>query len=119
MDANDGNGAGAVVLVTTIGDPDEASALARALVERRMAACVSILPGVRSTYRWKDGIQEDSELLLWIKTRPALVDPIKTAWSALHPYEIPELLVLPVIDGLPAYLAWLQESTAHPDTEVM
>lgn len=118
MGADHSNGAEAVVLVTTVGDMSQARMLARALVERRLAACVSILPNLLSIYRWKGELQEDPELLLWIKSRPGLVAAVREAIEALHPYDVPELLVLSVVDGLPAYLEWLRDSTSNPETEV-
>ncbi len=96
-----------VVLVTA---PDEACAerLARALVDEKLAACVSIVPGVRSFYRWEGAVQDDAELLLIAKTRaergPALAARVKE----LHPYDLPEVLELPAVGGSDAYLDWVR-----------
>ena len=89
--------------------PDEACAerIARTLVEEGLAACVNILPPMRSIYRWKGKIEAASEQLLVIKSAvarfPALCDRLR----ALHPYELPEIIAVPIADGLPEYLAWL------------
>lgn len=91
--------------------PDAADRLAGALVEARLAACVSVLPGIRSTYRWQGAIEQADETLLLIKTGadrvPALVDRIRE----LHPYELPEVIVVEAAGGLPAYLAWVAAET--------
>jgi periplasmic divalent cation tolerance protein len=98
-----------VVLVTA--PPRRARALARRLVGARLAACASLVPGVRSIYRWKGAVEEASETLLVLKTRAALVPALEAAVRAHHPYEVPEFLVLPVARGLPAYLRWIDSST--------
>jgi periplasmic divalent cation tolerance protein len=94
--------------------PDEASAarVARALVEERLAACVSRVPGLTSTYRWEGRVEEDAEHLLVIKTTTARLPALRERIVALHPYDVPELIALPFADGLPAYLAWLRDSVA-------
>ena len=88
--------------------PDKATDLARTLLERRLAACVNVLPGARSLYWWKGEIQCDDESLLVIKTTEEKVAALTEALPGLHPYDTPELLSLPVESGLPAYLAWLR-----------
>ena len=90
--------------------PEQADALARKLLEARLAACVNVLPGARSHYWWKGAIQSDDEALLVIKTTAERVPKLIEALPALHPYDTPELLSLPVDDGLPPYLAWLRSS---------
>jgi len=98
-----------VVAFSTVGKPEDASRIARALVERRLAACVNVVPGLTSVYRWKGQIESEAESLLVIKTRRERVDELKAALAALHPYEVPELIVLPIEDGHAPYLAWLDE----------
>lgn len=96
--------------------PDAATAerIARALVDARLAACVNLLPDVRSVYRWDGDVVVDDEVLLMIKTTPAQLPALRERLVALHPYETPELIALPVADGLPAYLQWVADSTgAH------
>jgi len=88
--------------------PDKATELARTLLENRLAACVNVLPGVHSLYWWEGAIQSDEESLLVIKTTEDKVDALIEALPGLHPYDVPELLSLPVDAGSPAYLAWLR-----------
>ena len=99
-----------VVLTTMPADADEA-AFARSLVEERLAACVNLLPLMESVYRWEGRIERETERQIVIKTSrervPALWDRVRE----LHPYEVPEFLVLPIIDGNEAYLRWVGEGT--------
>ena len=100
----------ALLCLTTCPDPESARHIADALVEERLAACVNVLPGVHSTYRWQGKVERADELLLLIKTTrvrlPALQERIKT----LHPYELPEVLAVEA-GGLPAYLQWVARET--------
>jgi len=102
----------AVVVLSTVGTAEDASRIARALVERRLAACVNVVPGVRSVYRWQGRVEEDDERLLVIKTRRERFEALREALLALHPYELPEAIVLPIEAGHAPYLAWLDESVA-------
>lgn len=99
------------IVLTTCPDSDTASRIGQALVEEGLAACVNVLAPMRSIYRWKGRIEDGSEQLLIIKSAvahfPALMDRVR----ALHPYELPELIAVPIADGLPDYLAWLH----HPE----
>ena len=100
-----------VVVLTTLPADADAPAFGRALVEHRLAACVNLLPVMESVYRWEGRIEQESERQLVIKTTR---DRIVALWDRvreLHPYEIPEFIVLPVIDGNEAYLKWVGEST--------
>lgn len=95
-----------VVLVNA--PPDHAAPIARALVERRLAACVTVAP-VTSHYRWEGALHEDAESTLVIKTRSARVAEITAAVRALHPYDVPEVIALPLLArGNPDYLAWVR-----------
>lgn len=104
--------AGAVVVLCTApatggdGKPG-AHALARQLVEERLCACVNVLPGVHSVFRWQGAVDTADEVLLLIKTTAAGAAALRARLLALHPYEVPEVLELPVAGGSPAYLAWL------------
>jgi periplasmic divalent cation tolerance protein len=101
----------AVIVLTTLGADADAASLARTLVEERLAACVNVLAPMTSTYRWKDTIEQDREQQLVIKTTPARVPALEARLHDLHPYEVPEFLVLPVSAGSDAYLRWVSENT--------
>ncbi len=98
-----------VVLCTA--PPERAPELARTLVERRLAACVNLIPGVRSVYRWKDEVQDDAETLMVIKTGEARIADLVAAVPGLHPYEVPEVIALGVLERHAPYAAWVEEST--------
>ncbi len=100
-----------VVILSTAPDGDVARALADRLVGARLAACVNILPGITSVYRWQGAVEAQAERLLVIKTRAALADDVVRALVEAHPYEVPEALVLPVAGGHEPYLRWLSAST--------
>jgi len=93
--------------------PDEAVALriARVLVDERLAACANLLPGVRSIYRFRGDVEDEHEVLLVIKTCADRVEALAERLRALHPYEVPELVVLPTAGGLPSYLDWVRAET--------
>ena len=103
-----------LVVLSTVGSAEDAERIARALVEQRLAACVNVVPGLVSVYRWKGNVEREDERLLVIKTRRERFSALREALAALHPYEMPEILALPVEEGSPAYLEWLDESVAEP-----
>jgi periplasmic divalent cation tolerance protein len=96
-----------IVVLTTCASAEEAEKIARVLVEKRLAACVNVLGGVRSFYRWKGTLEDASEWLLLIKSKRELFAQLRAALEAAHSYEVPEIVVLPIIDGSAAYLSWL------------
>lgn len=98
------------VTLVTCGRPADAARIARALVDERLAACVNIVPGVRSVYRWKGKRCEDRELLLVIKSRAGRTAAITRRVKALHPYEVPEIIQLPIEGGQRDYLRWIDEN---------
>ncbi len=102
-----------VVAFSTCATEGEALSVARRLLETRVAACVSITQPVRSLYHWKDAIQDDTEYLLVIKSRRDLVERLKTELRAVHSYVTPELVILPIVDGLPDYLEWMDKELTH------
>ena len=102
-----------VVVLVTAGSAEEATRIARALVAERLAACVNVLGPMRSIYRWQGAVEEADEHLLLVKARGADVGAVETRVRALHSYELPEVLALPVGSGSAAYLAWLAESTTR------
>jgi periplasmic divalent cation tolerance protein len=104
----------AVVVLVTAPSSDVAAAMARTLVEEGLCACGNVVPGIRSIYRWEGKIHDDAEAMLVLKTERRLVPELKLRLGELHPYQVPELLVLPVEDGLPAYLAWVAASVRPP-----
>lgn len=103
-----------VVCFSTASSETEAVRLAQTLVEEQLAACVNLVPGVRSIYRWQGKVEDGSEWLLVIKTRRGLVDALTARVKALHSYTVPEVVAMPIVGGNPDYLAWLDESTAAP-----
>ncbi len=102
----------ALIVYCTHPDPAQAEVLAGRLVEEGLAACVNILPGLTSVYRWQGKLQSDAENLLLIKTRDSLFEALQARIQGLHPYELPEIIAVSVSQGLPSYLAWIVESTA-------
>jgi periplasmic divalent cation tolerance protein len=102
----------AVLVLTTLGADADAAALARTLVEERLAACVNVLPAMTSLYRWKGAVEQDREQQLVIKTTPSRLRALEVRLKALHPYEVPEFLVVPAEGGSAAYLAWVRESVS-------
>jgi periplasmic divalent cation tolerance protein len=103
--------ADALELHVTMPDAEQATALARALVDEGLAACVNIVPGVTSVYVWEGRVHEDAEVLCLVKTRPAVFDRLRARILELHPYEVPEILAFSVDDGSPDYLDWLRRAT--------
>jgi periplasmic divalent cation tolerance protein len=107
-----------IVVLSTCASTEEAQQMARALVEKRLAACVNVMPGVRSVYHWKDSagkdaIEEQEEVLLLIKSSRALLGELRDEIERLHSYEVPEVIALPVVDGSERYLAWMNRELAH------
>lgn len=99
------------VVLMTAPDTETAARLARALVDERLIACANVLPGVTSIYRWEGAVHEDAECLVVMKTREVLVPRLVERAAELHPYAVPELLALQVMDGLPAYCRWVIDET--------
>ena len=100
-----------VVTAVISAPPDAAPELARRLVEERAAACVQIIPRIRSFYRWEGEVHDDEEALLLVKTTERKTAGIEKILDQVHPYEVPELLVFPASGGLEAYLRWVGEET--------
>ena len=103
-------------VLMTAPSEDEALALARRLVEERLAACGTVLGGVRSVYRWEGRVEEEPEALVVLKTARSRIPGLLERAKELHPYEVPELLVLSARDGLSSYLEWVRESVAREET---
>jgi periplasmic divalent cation tolerance protein len=96
-----------IVVFSTCDSAEQAELLARHLVEHRLAACVNIVPGARSIYRWKDKVEDAAELVLIIKTRRDRFAALRAAILKVHTYEVPEIVAIPIVDGSDSYLAWL------------
>jgi periplasmic divalent cation tolerance protein len=101
-----------LVCLVTAASLEEAHRIARALVEERLAACVNVLPGVRSVYRWEGTVEEAEEILLVVKTVPERFDAMRDRVLSLHSYQVPEVVALPVHAAASAYERWVQESVA-------
>lgn len=106
-----------ILVTTTLERREDADGIARALVEGRFAACVQILGPLTSVYRWKGKVETNGEWLCLIKSRRGLYGALEAAIRALHPYETPEIVALPLVAGSADYLAWLGAAVASPDVE--
>jgi len=95
------------LVLTTAGSGEQAETIARALVDRRLAACVNVMGGVCSFFRWEGKIQREDEKLLLIKSAKSLFPRVRETIRELHSYDVPEVLAIPIADGDPAYLKWL------------
>lgn len=102
----------AIVVLTTVASEEEAVHLVRALLDRRLIACGTVLPAGRSLYRWQGKIADEKEVVVMLKTRSARLETLTSAFGELHPYKVPELLALPVASGLEKYLEWINGETS-------
>lgn len=100
-----------LVVFSTFPDPDKAAEVARTLVTEQLAACVNIVGGVRSIYRWEGEISDDRETLAVIKTTSERFEEMRSRLVALHPYQVPEVIAMPVESGHAPYLAWVADET--------
>jgi len=103
--------ADAVIFLVTAASTIEGERIATALVEERLAACVNVVPGVISTFRWEGAVQREPEVLLIGKTRLERMPAVIARVQALHSYSVPEILALPILAGAGPYLAWLRDAT--------
>ena len=99
-----------IIVLTTAGAKEEARTIADAMVERKLAACVNIVPGIESVFRWKGEVDFANEHLLIIKTTAACFEQVRDAIKELHSYELPECIRIPIEGGSAQYLQWIQES---------
>ena len=106
--------ADAILVISTCPEGDSAERIAKALVEQGLAACVNILPGASSYYMWKGEMENSRESVLLIKTHADRMLQLQDAILSLHPYELPEIIAVPIRDGLPAYLNWI-DSQLNPE----
>ena len=101
-----------ILVISTLPDREQAEKLAHALIEQQLAACVNILPTVNSVYRWQGKVETANETIILIKTTMARYPAVEAAIKAQHPYELPEIIAVPVSTGLPAYLEWVRTETS-------
>lgn len=102
-----------LVVLCTAPSPEVGAELGRGLVEQKLAACVNIVPGLRSIYHWQGETKDDSECQLLIKTRRARFEALASWIREHHPYSEPEIIALPIVTGSPSYLAWVAAQTAE------
>lgn len=100
-----------VIVLTTLPADADASGMATTLVTERLAACVNVLPAMQSTYRWQGEVEQETERQVVIKTAGGRVDALWERLRDLHPYDVPEFVVIPIVDGNQAYLNWIGETT--------
>ena len=100
-----------IVVFITASNEDEAANIARALVEGRLAACVNIVRNLRSIYSWQGKVEDESEVLMIVKTQRSLFDRLSKKVKELHSYTVPEIIALPIVEGSEDYLKWLKEVT--------
>ncbi|ADJ25463.1 CutA1 divalent ion tolerance protein [Dehalogenimonas lykanthroporepellens BL-DC-9] len=105
-----------IVVLVTAGDEEEARLIAGILLEQRKAACVNIVSGVNSLFRWQDRLETETESLLVIKTTASMLEAVIETVREVHSYETPEIIALPVIGGSGEYLEWLEESVSSEDS---
>jgi periplasmic divalent cation tolerance protein len=98
------------LVLCTCPDTETAERIASGLLEQRLAACVNILPAVRSLYRWEGQLEQAEELQLFIKTTAPALSDLEQFIQQKHPYKVPEIIAIPVVAGLPAYLKWLEDA---------
>ncbi len=103
----------AIVMLTTVGDEEQGNLIAGELVRRRQAACVNMVPGVKSFYRWEGKVCHDAEILLVIKTLDTEVDAVTATIQELHEYDLPEILAFDVARGEPGFLEWIAGSVGQ------
>lgn len=96
-----------LVVLVTVPDRETGLRMGRMLVERRVAACVNIVDGVRSIYMWEGRVEEDNESLMIIKTSRSRFSELRDLIRSMHPYKVPEVIALPIVDGLAEYLNWI------------
>lgn len=106
-----------IVVLCTCSSSDEARRIAGELIARRLAACVNLLPPVRSVYHWKGAVEESEEILMIIKSARPLFEQLRAAIARLHSYEVPEIVALPIVEGSASYLAWMDSELIPPVQE--
>lgn len=103
---------GTILVISTLPDYEHAEKLARVLIDQKLAACVNILPAATSVYRWQGKVETARETIVLIKTTMERYPALEAAIKTQHPYELPEIIAVPLVAGLPAYLAWVETETS-------
>jgi len=98
-----------IMIITTVNSDSAAKKIAQALIEEKLAACVNIIPSVTSIFRWEGKVSTESELILIAKSKKKLFDEIKDKILSLHPYKLPEIITVPIVDGSKEYLKWVED----------
>ena len=106
-----------IVILATCASAEEAHRIASELIARRLAACVNLLPPVRSIYHWKGAVEEGEETLMIIKSARARFDEVRDTIARLHSYDLPEIIAIPIVDGAASYLAWIDRELAPGASE--
>jgi periplasmic divalent cation tolerance protein len=101
-----------ILVFITVPSQEVAQQIANTLMESNLAACVNIIPGISSIYHWQGGVEQDSELLLIVKTKKALFEQLETMVISNHPYDLPEIIAMPIVLGSEDYLNWIENETA-------
>jgi periplasmic divalent cation tolerance protein len=101
-----------IVVLSACASAEEAQRIARGLVEKRLAACVNVIAGVQSIYRWKGAVEEEAEVLLAIKSSRGLFNQLRIELERMHSYEVPEVIAIPVVEGSERYLGWMDRELA-------
>ena len=101
-----------VAIYTTFPNDQEARKLGKKLVEERLAACVNILPNITSIYRWNGKIEEDQEVIVWIKTKETLIEEVRKILKKVHSYDVPAFVVYKILTGSEEYLKWMEAETS-------
>lgn len=105
-----------LVILNTCPNKETATEVANTLIQRRLAACVNILPGLTSVYHWQGQIESEEEILLLIKSTQAAFDVVKDTICEIHPYELPEIVAVPLVGGLDTYLSWIDANVQSQRT---
>jgi len=100
-----------IIIFCTISSPDDAKKIAKEIVQKKLVACVNIIEGLTSIYEWKNKLCDEKECLMIMKTRNSLFSEIKKEISGLHPYEVPEIISVPISNGLESFLGWIKQNT--------
>ncbi len=100
-----------ILVLTTVSDPEKGEEIAKKIVEKRLSACVTVVPAKASFYWWEGKIEKETEYILFIKTKSSLYKELEKELLSIHPYSTPEIIAFPIVKGLEKYLTWIKEET--------